>query len=201
VAATASGSRAYALEGSIFVAGAALQWCRDNLKLFETWQQGEALAASVPDADGVVFVPAFVGLGTPYWAPHARGTLYGLTRGTTPAHIARAALDSMAYQAQDALSLMGPLTELRVDLLGVPVSRPASVESTALGAAYLAGLATGFWRDEAELASLRSVERRFEPSTGRSKALDGYERWRAAVAGLLGTKLEPVSSDAGEDGP
>jgi glycerol kinase len=215
VAATADGSPAYALEGSIFVAGAALQWCRDNLKLFETWQQGEALAASVPNAGGVVFVPAFVGLGSPHWAPDARGTLYGLTRGTTPAHIARAALDSMAFQAQDALSLMAadagtPLTELRVDggaaandalmqlqadLLGVPVSRPASVESTALGAAYLAGLATGFWRDESELASLRRVERRFESSRNAAVAQAAYARWGAAVAGLLATELPALDRD------
>lgn len=210
VAATADGSAAYALEGSIFVAGAALQWCRDNLKLFETFDQGEALAASVPDAGGVVFVPAFVGLGSPYWAPDARGALYGLTRGTTPAHIARAALDSMAFQAQDALSLMGPLSELRVDggaaandalmqlqadLLGVAVTRPASVESTALGAAYLAGLATGFWRDEPELASLRRVERRFEPSANAEAARDAYGRWGAAVAGLLRTDLPALDSD------
>jgi glycerol kinase len=207
VAATADGSPTFALEGSIFVAGAALQWCRDNLKLFETWQQGEALAASVPDAGGVVFVPAFVGLGSPYWAPDARGALYGLTRGTTPAQIARAALDSIAFQAQDALSLMGPLTELRVDggaaandslmqlqadLLGVPVSRPASVESTALGTAYLAGIATGFWRDEAELAALRQVERRFEPSSAAEAARDAYARWGAAVGGLLRTDLPAV---------
>jgi len=210
VAATADGSPAYAVEGSIFVAGAAMQWCRDNLRLFETYAQGEELAASVPDAGGVVFVPAFVGLGSPHWAPDARGTLFGLTRGTTPAHIARAALDSMAFQAQDALALMGGLTELRVDggaaandalmqlqadLLGVPVSRPASVESTALGAAYLAGLATGFWRDEAELASLRRVERRFEPSSNAAAARDAYARWGAAVAGLLRTELPALDSD------
>jgi glycerol kinase len=210
VAATADGSPAYALEGSIFVAGAALQWCRDNLRLFGTFDQGEALAASVPDSGGVVFVPAFVGLGSPYWAPDARGALYGLTRGTTPAHIARAAIDSMVFQAQDALSLMGPLSELRVDggaaandslmrlqadLLGVAVSRPASVESTALGAAYLAGLATGFWRDEAEVASLRRVERRFEPSANAEAARDAYSRWGAAVSGLLRTELPALDSD------
>jgi glycerol kinase len=211
-AATADGSPAYALEGSIFVAGAAMQWCRDNLQLFATYEQGEALAASVPDAGGVVFVPAFVGLGSPHWAPGARGTVYGLTRGTTPAHIARAALDSMAFQAQDALALMAaevPLGELRVDggaaandalmqlqadLLGVPVSRPASVESTALGAAYLAGLATGFWRDEAEMASLRRVERRFEPSKDAAAAREAYERWRVAVEGLLATRLPPLDN-------
>jgi glycerol kinase len=212
VAATADGSAAYAIEGSIFVAGAAMQWCRDNLGLFETYAAGEALAASVPDAAGVVFVPAFVGLGSPYWAPDARGALYGLTRGTTPAHIARAALDSMAFQAQDALALMAaevPLSELRVDggaaandalmqlqadLLGVPVSRPASVESTALGAAYLAGLATGFWRAEAELASLRRVERRFEPSPEAARAREAYARWQAAVAGLLRTELSLIDN-------
>lgn len=205
VAATANGSKAYALEGSVFIAGAAFQWCRDNLGLFATYEEGEALANSVPDSGGVVFVPAFAGLGSPHWAPDVRGAIYGLTGATTPAQIVRAALESMIYQTQDVLEVMGGaavelrvdggsagnamLMQLQADLSGLPVSRPASVDSTALGAAFLAGLAVGFWRDESEVASLRVEERRFVPSGGASAARVGYGRWRAAVAGLLGTGL------------
>ena len=212
VASTADGSAAYALEGSIFVAGAALQWCRDNLGLVKDWREGESLAQSVEDCAGVVFVPAFVGLGSPYWGPDVRGTLYGLTRGTRPAHIVRAALESMIYQAQDVLLVMageagtrfdelradggaaanGMLMQLQADLAGVPVSRPASVESTGIGAAFLAGLAVGFWRDEAEVAALRRQERRFTPAADPTAARMGYERWQAAVAGLLATDLPPL---------
>jgi glycerol kinase len=214
VAATADGSPAYALEGSIFVAGAALQWLRDNLGLVGSWREGESMAASVEDAAGVVFVPGFVGLGSPFWGPDVRGAILGLTRGTQPAHIVRAALDSMVYQAQDVLSIMGrespsPIEELRVDggaaandalmqlqadLAGLRLTRPASVESTAVGAAYLAGIQAGFWRDEAEVASLRRVEHEFTPGES-SKAVAGYERWRTAVEGLLAMKLPPVGTD------
>jgi glycerol kinase len=209
VAATAGGSPAYALEGSIFVAGAALQWLRDNLGLVGSWAQGEAMASGVADSGGAVFVPAFVGLGSPYWGPDVRGALFGLTRGTQPAHIVRAALDSMIYQAQDVLSIMAQengsgikelrvdggaaandaLMQLQADLSGATLTRPASVESTGMGAAYLAGIATGFWRDEAEVAPLRRVERRFEPQAGSSLAKQGYERWRQAIQGLLATHL------------
>jgi glycerol kinase len=209
VAATADGSPAYALEGSIFVAGAALQWLRDNLGLVGSWAQGEAMASGVADSGGAVFVPAFVGLGSPYWGPDVRGALFGLTRGTQPAHIVRAALDSMIYQAQDVLSIMAQengsgikelrvdggaaandaLMQLQADLSGATLTRPASVESTGMGAAYLAGIATGFWRDEAEVAPLRRVERRFEPQAGSSLAKQGYERWRQAIQGLLATHL------------
>ena len=210
VAATADGSPAYALEGSIFVAGAALQWCRDNLKLFETWQQGEALAASVPDAAGVVFVPAFVGLGSPYWAPDARGTLYGLTRGTTPAHIARAALDSMAFQAQDALSLMAadagsPLTELRVDggaaandalmqlqadLLGVRCrarrrsNRPPSAPPTSPASRPASGVTKPSWR-RCVASSAASSPRLTPRPHGTLRALGCGRRGVAGVPSCL----------------
>jgi glycerol kinase len=213
VAATADGSPAYALEGSIFVAGAALQWLRDNLGLVGSWREGESMAAGVEDAGGVVFIPGFVGLGSPYWGPDVRGAIFGLTRGTQPAHIVRAALDSMVYQAQDVLSIMArssssPISELRVDggaaandalmqlqadLLGVRLTRPVSVESTAMGAAFLAGLQTGFWRDEAEVASLRRVEREFTPDDATA-ATAGYSRWRTAIEGLLATKLPPMGA-------
>jgi glycerol kinase len=208
LAATADGSPAYALEGSIFIAGAALQWLRDNLGLVAGWPEGELMAESVPDAGGVVFVPAFVGLGSPYWGQDVRGALYGLTRGTSRAHIVRAALDSMVYQAQDVLSIVsqeaGAIEELRVDggaaandglmqlqadLACVDLSRPSSVESTAMGAAFLAGLSVGFWRDEAEIEALRREERRFRPSRDTRAAVRGYERWRSAVEGLLATRL------------
>ena len=208
IAATGDGSNAYALEGSIFTAGAALQWCRDNLGLVAGAEEASRLAASVPDAGGTVFVPAISGLGSPYWAPDARGAIYGLTGATTKGHIVRAALDAMVFQAQDVLELIageiGGLEELRVDggaaandalmqlqadLAGVPVSRLRSVESTAMGAGYLAGLTTGFWSDETEIEALRDEERRFEPSAGVPAARRAYERWQRAVDGLLRTDL------------
>jgi glycerol kinase len=219
VAATGDGSATYAMEGSVFIAGAALQWCRDGLGLIRDAAEAEAVAASVPDSAGVIFVPAFVGLGAPHWGPDARGAIYGLTRGARPAHIVRAALEAMAYQAQDVLDLMRDetglappelrvdggaaandlLMQLQADLAGVPLSRPPSVESTALGAAFLAGLATGFWRNEAELAALRSEERRFLPSEGAGEARRGLQRWRAAVQGLLSTELPPFGlADEGD---
>ena len=210
IAATADGTPAYALEGSIFAAGAAVQWCRENLGMSLDVSAAAELAASVPDSGGVVFVPAFAGLGSPYWAPDARAAVFGMTRGTTAAHVMRAALESMAFQAQDVLDVMaaeaGAIAELRVDggaaandllmqlqasLAGVPVSRPHSVESTAMGAAFLAGMAVGFWRDEAELASLRVEERRFEPATDASNEQRLHRRWQDAVRGLLAADLEP----------
>jgi glycerol kinase len=214
VAATPDGRPGYALEGSIFVAGAAVQWCRDNLGLIKDLSEAESLAESVPNSAGVVFVPAFVGLGTPYWGPDARGAVFGLTRGTKPAHIVRAALESMAYQAQDVLDIMQAetgltLTELRVDggaasndflmqlqadLAGTPISRPESVETTALGAAYLAGLAVGFWKDAAEVAALRREERRFNPSPAAKSRRGEMDRWRAALDGLLATRLPPYEA-------
>jgi glycerol kinase len=195
------GSRAYMLEGSVFVAGAVVQWLRDGLGLFANSDDVEALARQVPDAGGVSLVPAFVGLGAPHWDPEARGTMIGLTRGTTKAHVARAALESIAFQSFDVLEAMQrdaarPLTELRVDggaskndllmqfqadIMGVPVVRPVITETTALGAAYLAGLATGFWSGQEEIAALWMPERRFEPAmdAGRRNAM--VAQWRRAV--------------------
>jgi glycerol kinase len=202
----------YALEGSIFVAGAALQWCRDNLGLVQDAADAERLASSVPDAAGVVFVPAFAGLGSPYWGPDARGAVYGLTGAATSAHVVRAALDSMVFQAQDVLDVMREetglevaeirvdggaaandrLMQLQADLSGAAISRSRSVESTGLGAAYLAGLAVGFWRDEKEIASLRVEESRLQPSARAPVAGAEHARWRQAVAGLLKTDLPPL---------
>jgi glycerol kinase len=174
----------YALEGSIFMAGAIVQWLRDGLGVIRRSEDVEALATSVPDTGDVVLVPAFAGLGAPHWDPYARGTIVGMTRGTTAAHIARAALESIAFQVADVIDAMAadapaPLTELRVDggaarndllmqeqadVLGVPVVRPAVTETTALGAAYLAGLATGVWAGPDDVASHWREERRFEPA-------------------------------------
>jgi glycerol kinase len=195
------GELRYALEGSVFVAGAAVQWLRDGLGIIARSHDVEALAASVPDAGGVVLVPAFAGLGAPYWDPYARGAIVGLTRGTTGAHIARAALESIAFQSVDVIDAMArdagtPLAELRVDggaasndalmqlqadLLGVSVVRPAVTETTALGAAYLAGLAVGVWRDEEEITTLWREERRFEPRIDPDERRHRIERWRRAV--------------------
>jgi glycerol kinase len=191
----------YALEGSVFVAGAVVQWLRDALGIIASSADVEALATSVTDSDGVYFVPAFVGLGAPHWDPQARGAILGLSRGSTRAHIARAALESMAFQSAELLTAMQqdaghPLTELRVDggaaannflmqfqadLLGVAVVRPRTTETTALGAAYFAGLATGYWRDLEDIARTWQVERRFEPRMSRDEAAVRLERWSRAV--------------------
>jgi len=196
-----AGATAYALEGSVFIAGAAIQWLRDGLGIIQRSGDVEALAASVPDAGGVFFVPALSGLGAPYWDAHARGTIVGLTRGTTRAHIARAALESIAFQSAELIEAMAadsgtPLTELRVDggasannllmqmqadILGTRVVRPRVTETTALGAAYLAGLACGFWKDEAEIASLWSRDRVFEPALPRDAAASRLAEWKRAV--------------------
>lgn len=193
--------RSFALEGSVFVGGAVVQWLRDGLGIIRSSAEIEGLAVSVPDSDGVYFVPAFTGLGAPHWDAYARGTLSGLTRGSTRAHIARAALDGIAYQVADILTAMQadagmPVTELRVDggaaannllmqfqadLLGVPVVRPRQLESTAQGAAYLAGLASGFWQDEAEIASLWKVDRVFEPSMGAERKGALLAGWAKAL--------------------
>jgi glycerol kinase len=174
----------YALEGSIFIAGAVVQWLRDGLEFFRSAPEVEALAASVTSTDGVFVVPAFAGLGAPHWDQYARGTIMGLTRGTTKAHIARAALEGIALQVMDVLKAMEAdahikLKELRVDggasannllmqmqadLLGVPVVRPKVAETTALGAAYLAGLAVGFWKSQADIAKQWQVDKRFTPA-------------------------------------
>ncbi len=189
----------YALEGAVFVTGAAVQWLRDGLGVIADSAGVEALASSVSDAGGCYFVPAFTGLGAPYWDPHARGTIVGLTRGTTRAHIARAALEAMAYQTCDVIAAMErdanlQLAELRVDggaaandlamqfqaqLLGVPVIRPTVIETTALGVAYLAGLQVGFWSDVATVARQWCEERRFIPepgAAGREAMLAGWHR-------------------------
>ena len=191
----------YAFEGSVFIGGAVVQWLRDNLKLIRASADVEALAATVKDSDGLVFVPAFVGLGAPYWDPYASGMMIGLRRSTQPGHIARAALDSIAFQVADVLEAMNgdtssPCAELRVDggatandllmqcqsdLLGIPVLRPQVIETTALGAAYLAGLATGFWESPGEIQKLRDPGKRFEPAVPAAEAERSRERWKNAV--------------------
>ncbi len=195
------GRTSYALEGSVFIAGAAIQWLRDGLGLIERSADVDGLAATVPDSGGVCFVPALSGLGAPYWDPRARGTIVGITRGTTRAHLARATLEAIAFQSAELIEAMAAdsgvaLTELRVDggatasnllmqmqadLLGVPVVRPRVTETTALGAAYLAGLATGFWRDEAEIAALWSRDRVFEPTLSSAQAAERLCGWKRAV--------------------
>ncbi|WP_185218903.1 glycerol kinase GlpK [Paraburkholderia dinghuensis] len=191
----------YALEGSIFIAGAVVQWLRDGMGIIRSAGEIEALAASVPHTDGVYLVPAFAGLGAPHWNAHARGSLFGVTRGTTSAHLARAALDSIAYQSLDVLSAMEAdsgvrIGELRVDggasannllmqfqadILGVDVVRPQITETTALGAAYLAGLATGYWKSVDELRSQWRLDRRFDPSMD-ARAVDTCRAgWQRAV--------------------
>ena len=191
----------YCLEGSIFVAGAVVQWLRDGLGLIDESSQVEALAATVPDAGGVYLVPAFVGLGAPYWDPYARGAVLGITRGTTAGHLARAALDSMAYQSRDLLEAMrqdaqldlaevrvdggasvnDPLMQFQADVLDVPVRRPKTAETTALGAAYLAGLAVGYWSDTAEIASHWSLDREFLPTMSSDQRDQLYAGWKKAV--------------------
>ena len=191
----------YALEGSVFIGGAVVQWLRDGLGIIRHSAEVETLAATVKSSEGVFLVPAFVGLGAPYWDSYARGTMVGITRGTTAAHIARAAMDSIAFQSAQLLECMQqdshtPLHELRVDggasnnnammqfqadILGVPVVRPRVTETTALGAAYLAGLAVGFWQDQAEIASQWQVDRRFEPSMSADERQALMATWKRAV--------------------
>jgi glycerol kinase len=195
-----SGRLEYALEGAIFITGAALQWLRDGIGIIETAEEAGPLASSVPDAGGVFMVPAFVGLGAPHWDPYARGTIVGLTRGSTRAHLVRAAVEAMAYQTRDVVEAMQldtgqPLTELRVDggasvmdvlcqfqadLLGIPVRRPVHRETTALGAAFLAGLGVAVWSD-ADLKDLWKLDREFEPAISRDEADTLQHRWRRAV--------------------
>ncbi len=192
---------AYCLEGSVFMGGATVQWLRDGLKIIDSAEQVEALAASVEDTGDVYLVPAFAGLGTPHWDPYARGTLLGMTRGTASAHIARAAMESIALQSADVFAAMQrdagiALAELRVDggasnnnllmqmqadFLGVRVVRPKVTETTALGAAYLAGLAVGFWRDAGEIAQQWQVDRRFEPQLSEAARRAKLARWGEAV--------------------
>ena len=192
----------YALEGSVFVGGAVVQWLRDGLGIIHNSSEVEALAMSVPDNGGVYFVPAFVGLGAPHWDSYARGTIFGLTRGSKAGHIARAALESIAYQVADLMDAVQadsgtPHPELRVDggascndalmqfqadILGVPVIRPAMTETTAIGAAFLAGLSTGFWKEQETISELPRDERRFEPRMPRSQVDAMRERWSEAVS-------------------
>jgi glycerol kinase len=204
-AAAVTGLAQYALEGSVFIGGAVVQWLRDGLQAIRSSGEVQALAEAVPDAGGVHFVPAFTGLGSPYWKPDARGAIVGLTRGSTTAHIARAALESIAFQSAALLQAMSrdaaasgaaPVMELRVDggacvndllmqfqadLLGISVVRPTVTETTALGAAYLAGLAVGVWPDTAALAAQWQVERRFEPAMSRDEAAERMAGWERAV--------------------
>ncbi|HEU5381722.1 MAG TPA: glycerol kinase GlpK [Ktedonobacteraceae bacterium] len=191
----------YMLEGSIFITGAAVQWLRDGLKVIEQSVDVETLARSVPDNGGVYLVPAFVGLGAPYWDPHARGTIVGLTRGSTAAHIARATLESICYQTRDVVEAMSAdsgvdlkalrvdggavrndlLMQFQADILGVTVQRPRVAETPALGAAYLAGLATGFWQNQRELAEHWSLDRTFEPRMSADEREHLYTDWKRAV--------------------
>jgi glycerol kinase len=195
------GATEYALEGSVFVGGAVVQWLRDGLGIIKSADDIEALAASVPDPGGIYLVPAFAGLGAPYWDQYARGAISGITRGTTAAHLARAALDSIAYQVADILDVMQKdsgirLSELRVDggaaknnlllqfqadLLRIPVVRPKVTETTALGAAYLAGLAVGFWKDQEDVRANWEIERVFEPRMDEADGAHRRSRWREAL--------------------
>jgi len=203
-----AGALTYALEGSVFVTGAAVQWLRDGLGLLDSAAQSEDLAASVPDSGGVVFVPALTGLGAPYWDPDARGAVFGITRGTTRAHLVRATLEAIAFEVRDACDAMaaglgapapvlradgggaanGLLMQMQADQLQVPVERPEVGETTALGAAFLAGLGTGVWSSLAEVAATWRLDRRFEPGA-RDDA--GYARWRRAVQRSGGWARDP----------
>ncbi|WII37460.1 glycerol kinase GlpK [Paenibacillus thiaminolyticus] len=192
----------YALEGSVFVAGSAIQWLRDGLRMFKDAADSEQYASRVDSTDGVYVVPAFVGLGTPYWDSEVKGAVFGLTRGTSKEHLIRATLESLAYQTLDVLQAMEAdssieLTTLRVDggavhnnflmqfqsdMLGVPVERPQVSETTALGAAYLAGLAVGYWESREEISSLWSIERDFQPALPKERREALYEGWKTAIA-------------------
>ncbi|HEY2597645.1 MAG TPA: glycerol kinase GlpK [Candidatus Dormibacteraeota bacterium] len=203
-----AGRLSYALEGAIFITGAALQWLRDGLRIIESAAEAGPLAASIPDSGGVFLVPAFAGLGAPHWDAYARGTIVGLTQGSGRAQLVRAAVEAMAYQTRDVVEAMEqdagePLRELRVDggavvmdvlcqfqadLLGIPVRRPRQVETTALGAAFLAGLGAGLWKD-ADLADLWKLDREFEPTMSRDQADSLQAEWRRAVERSRGWSL------------
>lgn len=196
-----NGKVTYALEGSVFVAGSAIQWLRDGLEMVHTAPESESVAAEVEDSEGVYIVPAFVGLGAPYWEDRARGAVFGLTRGTTKAHFVRATLESLAYQSRDIIDAMIkesgiPLKKLKVDggavknnllmqfqsdILNTDVERPKLNETTALGAAYLAGLAVGFWKDKAELIANYHVEQTFKPNMDEALVKEKYDGWKRAV--------------------
>jgi glycerol kinase len=198
---TRSEKPTYCLEGAVFIAGAVVQWLRDGLGLIGTSAEVETLATAVPDSAGVYFVPAFVGLGAPYWDPHARGLIVGITRGTNRSHIARAALESIAFQTRDVLDAMQRdsrialdhlkvdggasrndlLMQFQADLLGVAVRRPKVAETTALGAAYLAGLAVGYWQDESDITHNWALDHEFVPALARSESDARYADWNKAV--------------------
>jgi glycerol kinase len=202
----------YALEGSIFVAGSAVQWLRDGLRMIDNAPKSEEYASRVESSDGVYVVPAFVGLGTPYWDSDARGAIFGLTRGTTKEHFIRATLESLAYQTKDVLTAMEAdsgieLTKLRVDggavknnllmdfqsdILNVPVERPVIIETTALGAAYLAGLAVGFWKSREEISDQWKVDKSFEPTMEAEEREELYGGWKVAVKSTMGFKPKRV---------
>jgi glycerol kinase len=199
------GEPVYALEGAVFISGAAIQWLRDGLKLLSSASESERMAASVPDNAGVYFVPAFVGLGAPYWDQDARGSIFGLTRGTTAAHLVRAALEAMCYQTRDVLDAMRKdsgleigrlkvdggavansfLCQFQSDILGIEVVRPSVIETTSLGAAYLAGLALGYWKDAEDIRACWHEDRVFAPRISRPQADLLYNGWQAAVRRTL----------------
>lgn len=199
------GQPVYALEGAVFIGGAAIQWVRDGLQLIRTSPESESLAKKVPDTGGVYLVPAFVGLGAPYWDPHARGALVGITRGTKKEHVVRAALESLAFQTRDVVDAMLKdsrlkLRELRVDggacknnllmqfqadLLKVRINRPQVVETTAMGAAYLAGLQAGYWKDSAEIRKIRRVDKVFQPKMKEGPRKTLWAGWKKAVGQVL----------------
>ena len=201
-----NGQTTYCLEGSVFIAGAIVQWLRDGLGIIKTSGEVEKLAASVPDSGGVILVPALVGLGAPYWDPDARGAIFGITRGTTAAHIARAAVESMAFQSRDLLDAMRsdaglPLATLKVDggaslnnslmqfqadIVGATVRRPVVAETTALGAAYLAGLAVGYWQDQSDIARNWALDREFQPQMSAAERDERYGSWQRAVKRVVG---------------
>ena len=201
------GETTYALEGSVFIAGAAIQWLRDGLGILRSAAESETLARSVADTGGVYFVPAFVGLGAPYWDMYARGAIVGLTRGTTAAHLTRAALEAIAYQSRDVLDAMTAdagvaadelrvdggaaandlLCQFQADILDVAVLRPRVIETTSLGAAYLAGLGVGLWRTLDEVGRRWAVERRFEPTLPAAERAERYAGWRRAVERTRGS--------------
>ena len=205
IAWTINGRTEYALEGSIFIAGAVVQWLRDGLHMIRASTEVEALAAGVPDTGGVYMIPAFAGLGAPHWNQYARGSLLGMTRGTTQAHIARASLESIAYQTYDVLKAMEAdssiaIKELRVDggatandllmqfqsdILQVPVIRPTVTETTALGAAYLAGLATGYWSSVEDIQQQWQVDRRFQPAMEPARVQELLKGWQRSVKAAI----------------
>ena len=205
LACDARGGPAYALEGAVFIAGAAVQWLRDGLKILDSAGQSQKMAAALKDNEGVYLVPAFTGLGAPYWKPHARGALFGITRGTTRNHLARAALEAMCYQTKDVLDAMERDCGMRVkelkidggasannllcgfqaDISGIKVVRPRVIETTSLGAAYLAGLAAGYWKNPEEIRACWARDRDFNPSMPQKEAARLYSGWKEAVTRLL----------------